>query len=255
MTEEPRWRRHLEKELRERPAFDAMDEISWKALLDRTQLTSHNRDTVVSLDWPHYCSGATESCGGPKGWCYTFQGHQASLRHNRKVALVDSLARRYPELFADTVAQEVQQQVAAGRLPYPNLRYSGSGEIALAHVPALRRLMDSGVWLWGFTRNLEVAAALRQAGAAVIVSVDAAAPSALLEAAQNDRFPVAYSSASAADVPHFETFVTFPIHRNGKVREVPAVTNLCPKVLQDFFEERRNEGTCQRECRRCHLRG
>src|SRR5438552_4629288 len=125
----PRWRQRLDKELAFRRDFSAMDESAWRELLKTRRVTSSNHDTVLSLDWPHFCAYSTRACGGTEGWCYTFQGNQASKLHNRHAAMVDVLARKFPWLFGESVAGEVHAAVAEGLLPYPNLRYGGSGEV------------------------------------------------------------------------------------------------------------------------------
>src|SRR5262245_55962925 len=83
-----RWRKRLAKELAFRAEFERLDSAAWKSLLATRSVTSTNHDTVLSLDWPHYCAYATVACGGPNGWCYTFQGRQTSQLHNRHAAMV-----------------------------------------------------------------------------------------------------------------------------------------------------------------------
>jgi hypothetical protein len=249
-----RWRIRLEKELYYKSHFDALSESEWRKLLRRNGITSSNHDTVLAIDWPHYCSHATTNCGGAKGWCYTFQGYQASAAHNRRVAMTDSLARNFPELFADQAAKEVDECLHKGLIPYRNLRYSGSGELTLAHVPALRSLSARGVRLWGFTRSLRIALALRDLGAAVIISTDSTTRPGLVEDARRLDLPLAYTSRDAEDAPPDGTLVTFPVHRVGKVAEVTDSDSLCPKVIAEFFNEERPPGSCQTICFRCHLR-
>jgi hypothetical protein len=247
-----RWRIRLEKELAHRFEFDSLGEQAWIDLLRRRRVTSSNHDTVVALDWPHYCTHATTLCGGTNGWCYTFQGHQAGANHNRRTAMVDSLARHFPKLFADAVAREVSGLVANGKLPYANLRYSGSGELAIEHLPALTEVASREIHLWGFTRNLKIASGLLDIGASVIISCDASTPPELFERATALGFPFAYTSSSVSDLPPPGTIVTFPVHRVGRVTEVPDVDSLCPKVLSEFFFETRSGATCQSACHRCH---
>jgi hypothetical protein len=247
-----RWRKRLAKELVFRPEFSALDETAWRGLLRKRRITSSNHDTVVSLDWPHFCANATPACGGLRGWCYTFQGNQAGVLHNRHAAMVDVLARTYPDLFGETVAAEVQDAVRSELLPYPNLRYSGSGELVEAYIPALEQVTRRGVHLWGFTRNLSLAQKLRGLGAAVIISCDKTSPAGLGLEATAAGFPLAYSSNGVSDPPPWGTVVTFPVHRVGRVREVVDSPTVCPKVLADFLDDRRPEAACQWICRRCH---
>jgi hypothetical protein len=187
-----------------------------------------------------------------RGWCYTFQGNQAGKLHNRHAAMVDVLARGYPRLFGETVLSEVMDAVDRGLLPYPNIRYSGSGEVIEAYLPALEQIAVRGVHLWGFTRNLAVADALRGMGAAVIVSCDGTSRAEFIREAQIAGFALAYTSSSVKDHPPPGTVVTFPIHRVGRVREVVDSPSLCPTVVSDFLNDYRPEATCQNLCRRCH---
>lgn len=166
--------------------------------------------------------------------------------------MVDALARTYPDLFGETVAVEVHGAVTRGLLPYPNLRYSGSGEVVEAYLPALDQLTRRGVRLWGFTRNLRLAEALRKQGAAVIVSCDRTSPEEFVSRAAAAGFPLAYSSAGVMDIPPEGTLVTFPVHRVGRVREVVDSPTICPKVLADYLDDSRPEAACQRFCQRCH---
>lgn len=253
-TLQPRWRNRLEKELIFCPEFESLDANGWEKLLRTRSVTSQNHDTVLSLDWPHYCAHATEACGGPEGWCYTFQGRQAGRLHNRHAAMVDTLARREPALFARHVQAEVEKAVAKGDMSYPNLRVSGSGELIEAHVPALLEVARAGVWLWGFTRNLRVADRLRRHGISIIVSCDRSSSPQFLQKAREMGFPLGYSSAGVSDRPPEGTLVTFPVHRVGRVREVVDSPSLCPKVLADFFHDSRPEAYCQKGCSRCHLK-
>ena len=184
-----RWRKRLAKELAFRQEFEHLDQAGWKLLLATRSVTSKNHDTVLSLDWPHYCAFATEACGGPEGWCYTFQGNQASMLHNRHAAMVDALASKHPTIFGEAVAREVGKAVDNGLLPYPNLRFAGSGEVVDAYVPALQEVLRRGIRLWGFTRNIRLARRLREIGAAVIVSCDRDQPSRLRRRRSECRLP------------------------------------------------------------------
>lgn len=252
--ESPRWKRRLELELSYQNEFLGLDGPSWTKFMTSRRVTSRNHDTVLSLDWPHYCVGATEACGGERGWCYTFQGYQVTEQHNKHVEMVDVLARKEPRLFSDLVVQEVSDAVRAGLLPYPNLRYSGSGEVVAGHIDSLANVSKRGVKLWGFTRTIAMASALREIGASVIVSCDRTSPERLIEAANTGEFPLAYTSSGVDDRPPDGTIVTFPIHRGGRVREVVDVSSLCPKVVADFLNDSRPKGSCQTHCQRCHLR-
>jgi hypothetical protein len=254
MISEPkaRWRLRLEKELAFRRDFENLDENSWRNLLKGRRVTSSNYDTVLSLDWPHFCTNATAACGGPQGWCYTFQGNQAGKLHNRHAAMVDVLARNFPGVFGEYVADEVRTVVREGQIPYPNLRYSGSGELVEAYLPALQEIRNRGVLLWGFTRNLRLAQELRKLGASVIISCDKTSPPGFIEQAVEQRFPLAYSSSGVEDRPPLGTLVTFPVHRVGRVREVVDSPTVCPKVLADFLDDCRPKASCQLICQRCH---
>jgi hypothetical protein len=248
----PRWQQRLGKELVFRSEFDNLDEKAWRSLLQNRHVTSTNHDTVLSLDWPHFCANATPACGGPDGWCYTFQGNQAGKLHNRHAAMVDVLARSFPDVFGEKVAAEVQTAVDAGKMPYRNLRYSGSGEVVEAYLPALRQIQNRGVFLWGFTRNLDLAHDLRELGASVIISCDKTSPPGFVEQAVEQSFPLAYSSSGVQDRPPVGTLVTFPVHRVGRVREVVDSPTVCPKVLADFLDDCRPKASCQLICQRCH---
>ncbi len=254
MIPEPksRWRLRLDKELVFRPEFEDMDENEWRNLLKGRRVTSSNYDTVLSLDWPHFCANATLACGGPNGWCYTFQGNQAGKLHNRHAAMVDVLARNFPDIFGEHVAAEVQTIVDEGKIPYPNLRYSGSGEVVDAYLPALRQIQSRGVLLWGFTRNLQLGQELRKLGASVIISCDNTSPPGFIEKAKELMFRLAYSSNGVNDLPPVGTLVTFPVHRVGRVREVVDSPSVCPKVLADFLDDCRPKASCQLICQRCH---
>jgi len=229
-----------------------LDEQSWRILLKTRRVTSSNHDTVLALDWPHFCATATPACGGAQGWCYTFQGNQAGELHNRHAAMVDTLARRFPDLFAKQVASEVDAAVRTGLMPYPNLRYSGSGEVVEAYICALREINNLGIRLWGFTRSLRLAHLLRGIGASVIISCDKTSPPGFADEATAAGFPLGYSSDGVNDFPPTGTIVAFPVHRVGRVREVVDSPTVCPKVLADFLDDCRPKSSCQLVCQRCH---
>ena len=251
--EKDRWRKRLSKERAFEPEFATLSEAGWRNILKGSRrVTSSNHDTVLSIDWPHYCAWATEACGGANGWCYTFQGRQATQQHNRHAAMVDVLATRFPLLFGERVALEVQKAVALGLIPYSNIRFSGSGEMAERHVAAMRAVVSSGVHAWGFTRNIRLACELRSFGAFAIYSCDFSTDPAQLQQAQEAALPLAYSSRGAFDKPPSNTLVTFPVHKVGRVREVCEAPSLCPKVVSEFLHEYRPPSFCQAHCRRCH---
>ena len=248
-----RWRKRLDKELAYVGEFSSLNAQAWRVLLRSRSVTSTNHDTIVSLDWPHYCAHATIACGGAEGWCYTFQGRQATGLHNRHAAMVDVLAKKEPVIFGEAVELEVRQLVERGSLAYPNVRFSGSGEVIEAYLPALQEVVRRGIRLWGFTRGVRLAQLLRDIGAAVIVSCDKTSSPEMIARARAAGLPLAYSSTGVDDRPPEGTLVTFPVHRVGRVHEVVDMPNLCPKVLSDYFNGDRPEGYCQQHCSRCHL--
>jgi hypothetical protein len=248
-----KWERRLREELSHRQHFAELDRAGWRKLLSRTRVTSDNYDTVLSIDWPHFCAGATDGCGGAGGWCYTLHGNQASQSHDAKVAMVDLAARRCPDLLASKVVSEVRAAVTRGALAYRNLRYSASGEVASAHIPALRLIADQGVRLWGYTRQVRIGVLLRSVGAAVLFSCDRSTSPATIEEARREGLGLAYTSLGVTDVPPSGRVVTFPLHRAGRVREVVDDPALCPKVVDEYLHESRNKAWCQARCVRCHL--
>jgi len=246
------WRVRLAAEMAAGSHLPDLSPVALHKLVLQTSLTSKNHDTGISLDFPHFCSGATSACGGKDGWCYTFSGNLASAGHDRKVALVDFIATRHPAMFAEKVTAEVKAAVHKGVLTYPNLRYAGSGEVALKHLPSLKLLKANGIQLWGFTKRIEIARALRSANISVIFSLDRTSPGSLVELIGKENFPSSYVSHDIGDQPASHPFVTFPLHIQGQVHEVVDAPNLCPKVLAEFFEGHRPSGTCQTTCTRCH---
>lgn len=247
-----RWKKHLRKELGYQREFTGLDVSAWRALLRKSHITSQNHDTFIAIDWPHYCSHASVNCGGAKGWCYTFQGFQASNSHARKVAMNDVLAREQPELFAEVVSEEVFAATADKNLAYPNIRFSGSGETTFRHLKALERLLNKGIVVWGFTRNLKLAVESKRRGISAILSIDASTASSKVLEAQSYRLPLAFTSSSVEERPPDGTVVTFPLHRSGRVSEVVDADSLCPKVVEEFFNGKRQSNYCQQRCHRCH---
>jgi hypothetical protein len=247
-----KWQARQEQELAQAGRFTDMDDAELSDVIARMKITSTNFDTVVSLDFPHYCVGATEGCGGRNGWCYTFQGRLALVAHHRKVALIDVASRRLPEKLAAKVVREVFDLVSSGSLPYPNLRFSGSGEVARHHVPFLEVVVREKVRVWGFSRNLSVARELRRIGASVLVSCDRTSSMKFVASAIASDFQLAYTSVHADDHAPPNTLVVFPLHRSGRVREVVDAAELCPKVVEEFFNGTRSAASCQVRCQRCH---
>ena len=248
----PRWARKLKRELAHGKRFEHFCRKDWTSYLQGKRVTSLNHDTYLAIDWPHYCYAATTACGGVAGWCYTFQGHQAARHHDSHVAMTDCLARMEPQLFCETVVAEVLQSVASHHLPYPNLRYSGSGECTDEHLPSLKLVADAGIRLWGFTRQLSLALSLRKLGAAALFSCDSTTDKRILAEAVSAGVGLAYTSCGVDDIPPHGSFVVFPVHRGGRVTEVVESDVLCPKVLDDFFHEKRPPRSCQIRCQRCH---
>jgi len=248
----PKWYRTLQREQSFSDSYKNLSLLEWEFLIKSKRLTSTNYDTVVSLDWPHFCEGATVGCGGSNGWCYTFQGRLASERHINKVGLVDALAKANPELFAETVANEVMGLVKKGKLSYANLRYSGTGEVTYSHLPALKHISDLDVHLWGFTRVIEIARKLRELGASVIVSCDRTSEPRFITEAIDEGFGLVYTSLGVDDSPPLGTIVTFPLHKLGRVTEVVSSNTLCPKVAEEYIRGSRKPATCQERCHRCH---
>ena len=249
-----KWRARLKDELSFGTQFKSWSQADWRGYLSEKRIVSDNYDTVLSLDWPHFCSGATEGCGGKRGWCYTLGGHiGGSTQRSLRAAITDRLARDYPELFAEISSREIRQFVDKGRIPYPNIRFSGSGEIHLSHVPALLALKARSVHLWGFSRNIRVATLLNREGVSVLFSCDATTPFDRLKDAQDSGLNIAYTSTGVDDVPPAGAFVVFPVHRSGRVREVVDSEKLCPKVVQEYMEGKRKKGACQFSCTRCHM--
>ena len=248
----PKWKKRLRLERNAQKPLTSLTDEALRELINQKQLTSNNFDTVLSLDFPHYCIGATTGCGGSKGWCYTFQGFQSLSQHNSKVALVDLAARRIPADFSEKIVSEVNACVRNKELPYPNLRFSGSGEVTLEHIPALAEIHARGVILWGFSRNLAVAIELRKIGASVLFSCDNTTPAINICKAVESGFLLSYTSVSVDDHPPQHTFVVFPLHRSGTVREVVNSSNICPKVMEEYLHGDRRPAACQLRCNKCH---
>jgi len=247
-----KWQRLLKREIAH---SQSLKHLSRDEVLDRVKkqgILSTNFDTVISLDFPHYCVGATEGCGGSKGWCYTFQGFQSLSAHSSKVGFVDYCIRTYPDIVVNSVVEEVQEFVKKGQLPYPNLRFSGSGEVTAIHIDLLTEIKQRGVQLWGFSRNIKVASALKSVGIHVIFSCDHTTPSNVVAQANNFQLPLAYTSCNVQDFPIYDVTVVFPLHRGGRVQQVADHAKNCPKVVAEYFEHSRNQASCQNLCRRCH---
>jgi hypothetical protein len=252
-VEKKKWQIRLEEELSLRKPFDDLDPLQWRQKLKNTKLLSDNYDTVVSLDWPHYCGGATVGCGGEDGWCYTLGGQLGGgAKRSKRAAMTDSLARNHPLLFAEIVAAEVNKLVLTRDISYPNLRFSGSGELHAAHLPAMFMLKDRGINLWGFSRNIRTAIELRKHGISVLFSCDFTTPVNKIHKARRNGLRLAYTSMGVSDIPPDGAFVTFPLHRSGKVREIVLADSVCPKVEQEYLEGKRMRAACQTKCTRCH---
>ena len=254
MNQNLRWKKRLALEMNYTNEFKNLTFDNLEKLLRKRKITSINYDTVISLDWPHYCSHSTLGCGGQNGWRYTFQGNQANAAHNRHAAMVDQLAKKHPALFVHKVKNEVKKAVESGSIPYANLRLAGSGETIEAYLTPLKELVEQGINLWGFTRNLHLAKKLHDIGVSIIISCDKTSPNGFIEKTIKSKFPIAYTSIDVNDQPPPGTLVTFPIHRVGKVREVVDSKTICPKVLSDFLDDSRPPSFCQNNCHKCHLK-
>ena len=248
-----KWRIRLKEELSLGLQFKAWSSEEWVGYLSKRRIVSDNYDTVLSLDWPHFCIGATEGCGGNRGWCYTLAGHiGGSTKRSLRAAVTDRLARDHPDLFSEIVSREITQFVSSGRLPYPNIRFSGSGEVHNSHLPALLSLASRSIHLWGFSRNIRVAIQLKEAGISVLYSCDATTSPENLKEAARAGLKIAYTSLGIDDSPPAPPFVVFPVHHSGRVQEVLDSERVCPKVLEEYLEGRRRRGACQFTCTRCH---
>ena len=248
-----KWKQRLKVELELGEVLKGLTLENWRSKLAGKKLVSDNFDTVISLDWPHYCGHATKGCGGPNGWCYTLGGQVGgSQGRSLRAAMTDRLARDHPDLFADVVSRDVFSFVNSGKLSYPNIRFSGSGEIHKSHFPALLGLKDRGVHLWGFSRSPKLALELRSQGISVLFSCDATTPQKTLSLAREGGLKLAYTSLGVHDAPPVEAFVVFPVHRSGRVREIVDSQNICPKISQEFLNVRRKPASCQQVCTLCH---
>jgi hypothetical protein len=248
-----KWQIRLEEELSLREPFDGWNTDQWRRKLKAANLLSDNYDTVVSLDWPHYCGGATKGCGGKDGWCYTLGGQLGGgAKRSRRAAMTDSLARHHPELFGEIVAAEIEKLVSTREIRYPNLRFSGSGELHPAHLPAILQVKAQGINLWGFSRNIRMAIALQKHEISVLFSCDATTPDSRIAEAREHGLGLAYTSTGVSDKPPEGTFVTFPLHRSGKVKEIVLANSVCPKVAQEYLDGKRTRAACQTKCARCH---
>lgn len=248
----PKWQKLLRKELEHSRSYEGLSRDALIGLLKKNGVLSDNYDTVVSLDFPHYCIGATDGCGGESGWCYTFQGFQSLTAHSSKVGLVDFCIRNYPEIVVSKIVEEVNGLVRKGLLPYPNLRFSGSGEVAAMHIDALKEISNHGINLWGFSRNIRVASILKSAGIKVIFSCDNTTSQEMVQQALESGLSIAYTSCDVTDAPAYEVEVVFPLHRGGKVKQVVNHPMNCPKVISEYFSHSREPASCQLICTRCH---
>jgi hypothetical protein len=247
-----KWRERLAKEIHKRKKYLRLSDHELRELIVRRTILSSNYDTKISLDFPHFCTGASLGCGGPQGWCYTFQGALARDAHHNKVAFNDAACLRLPEEFAVKVFTEISSAVAAGALKYPNLRFNGSGEATGHHVPVLRRLVELGVQVWGFSKNIQLLSTLREAGVSVMYSYDKTTSSEDVNKAVSDKFSLAYTSVGVKDFPLKGAKVVFPLHRSGHIKEVVESDALCPKVVDEYLNQTRSPDYCQSKCNRCH---
>ena len=247
-----KWRTRLKKEVYERKKYLRLSDDALSELITKRTILSTNYDTRVSLDFPHFCAGASLGCGGPKGWCYTFQGALARDAHHKKVAFNDATCLRLPEKLSVKIVSEISSAVAAGTLKYPNLRFNGSGEATSHHVPVLKRLVELGVQVWGFSKNIQILPKLRDAGVSVMYSYDRTTSIEDVDRAVKNNFSLAYTSVGVKDFPLRGAKVVFPLHRSGHVKEVVDSQALCPKVIDEYLNQKRSPGYCQTKCNRCH---
>jgi hypothetical protein len=249
---QPKWRKRLKLE---QSYIKHFEEFSEEDLIDKansTSFLSSNHDTVVSLDWPHFCYFATEACGGVSGWCYTLTGINMTDSQAKKSALTDVVARRYPNIFAERVESELRLHIKRKTIKYLNLRYSGAGELHPDHLNAILAIKTKGINLWGFTKNPKLALILIENNISVLYSCDLTTSRNQIEWARNNNIPLAYSSDGIHDIPPENTFVTFPIHVSGRVSELVDHNTLCPKVVEEFLNGDRTPAWCQQRCKRCH---
>jgi hypothetical protein len=247
-----RWKRQFNKEKPFIKKFESEHESLRHLFLNGKKILSDNFDTVVSLDFPHYCNSATLGCGGGEGWCYTLVGHQVSAAHAEKVAATDVFCRKYPQEFAQLVAAEVHDAVRRGKLPYPNLRISGSGEISPSHITGLLQIIQENVHIWGFSKNIDLIEILNSQGAHFLFSMDSTTPEIVVAKASSAKVGIAYTSTSVTDHPTLSPKVVFPLHKVGRVGEVVDHAALCPKVIDEYLNGQRMPASCQSTCNRCH---
>ena len=250
-----KWKTALQAELAHQSGIKSLPVGDLLKLLPSQKVTSLNHDTVISINWPHYCSCATSACGGEGGYCYTLQGVMKSAAHAKKAAIIDIIATTEPSFFAQRVYEEVVNSMVSGAQSTLNVRYSGSGELTLKHIPAVERIRETGVIPWGFTRRIDVAKSLMGSGISVLLSADWTTDGDIIREAQKASIPMSYTSRGVNDIPPVGTFVTFPVHRSGRVSEVVDHPTLCPKVIDEFLNMRRQESWCQLRCNRCHATG
>ena len=113
-------------------------------------------------------------------------------------------------------------------------------------------VQQSGINVWGFTRNIFLGKKILEFGGSVLFSCDRTTPDKIIENAISSGLKIAYTSISVNDYPPENSFVVFPLHKNGTVKEVVDVKHLCPKVVEEYFTDQRRKGTCQNSCHRCH---
>jgi hypothetical protein len=198
-------------------------------------ILSDNHKTGASVNLPvlncrptKRCAAACYACVGPIAWCNSL----------RKALAVDLALRK----------GEVEGLVWECRR-LQDLRLNGSGDMSLAHVPAVLELARKcpATLFWGFTRRREVAEAVNQhlKNLSLIVSFDATSADRELAGCE---CPLAFGPRRPRDeVPNDRRIiVVFPEHHVGHtIPGVPLHPKDCPATRG---AERTN--ACQR-CQRC----
>jgi hypothetical protein len=199
------------------------------------QLLSTNRKTGTSINLPVLNCRPTRRCAAA---CYACEGPIAWANSVRKALVVDSLLRT-GDITAFVWECRYRRDV----------RLNGSGDMTLAHVPAVVALAEScpHTVFWGFTRRREVAEAVngRRRNLSLIVTFDATTPRGALRGYEG---PLAYGPRGPADVvpASRRIVVVFPEHHAGRtVPDVPLHELDCPATRG---AERML--ACRR-CRRC----